>query len=57
LRVIECSVCGETLSAANDEELVAAARRHMDERHPDGAPDDAQLRALVGERAYDASDS
>ena len=55
--MIECNVCGETLSAANDDELVAITRRHMEERHPDGAPDDAQLRALVGERAYDASDS
>ena len=53
MRVIECNFCGETLSAANDDELVKTARRHMDERHPDEQPDDAQVRA----QAYDASDS
>jgi len=57
MRVIECNLCGEALSAANDDELVATARRHMDERHPDDAPDAAALQALVAEQAYDASDS
>jgi hypothetical protein len=57
MRVIECSLCGEALSAANDDELIAAARRHMDERHSDDAPDDAAVRRLVAEHAYDASDS
>jgi hypothetical protein len=53
LRVIECSFCGEALSAANDDELVAVAQRHMDERHPRESLDDSQVR----EQAYDASDS
>ena len=57
MRVIECNVCGACLSAANDDELVAVARRHMDDQHPGGAPDDAGLRALVGEHAYEATDS
>jgi predicted small metal-binding protein len=53
MRVIECSFCGETLSAATDDELVEEVRRHMDERHPDEAMDDSQVR----EQAYDATDS
>ena len=57
MRVIECNLCGEALSAANDDELVMTARRHMDERHPESAVDEAQVRALVGEQAYDATDS
>lgn len=57
MRVIECNFCGECLSAANDDELMQTARRHMDERHPEQAPDDAQVRDLVGQQAYDAMDS
>jgi hypothetical protein len=53
LRVIECSFCGETLSAANDDELVKAAQKHVGERHPQESLDDSQVR----EQAYDASDS
>jgi predicted small metal-binding protein len=53
VRVIECEFCGETLAAANDDELVKTARRHMEARHPDEAHDDAQVR----EQAYEASDS
>lgn len=53
MRVIECKFCGETLAAATDDELVETVRRHMEERHPDEALDDAQVREL----AYDASDS
>ena len=53
MRVIECEFCGETLAAVNDDELVKTVRRHMDERHPGEAHDDAQVREL----AYDASDS
>jgi predicted small metal-binding protein len=53
VRVIECPFCGETLAAATDDELVETVRRHMDERHPEEAYDDAQVREL----AYDASDS
>jgi predicted small metal-binding protein len=53
VRVIECPFCGQTLAAANDDELVETVRRHTGERHPDEALDDAQVREL----AYDASDS
>ena len=41
MRVIECDVCGQALSAANDEELVEIARRHMEERHSGEGYDDA----------------
>jgi predicted small metal-binding protein len=57
VRVIECNFCGQTLSAATDDELVKSARRHMDERHPDQACDEAQVRGLVDQQAYDAMDS
>jgi len=57
VRVIECNVCGEALSAANDDELVVATRRHLAERHPGEQQDEAHVRGLVGEQAYDASDS
>jgi predicted small metal-binding protein len=53
MRVIECDVCGQALSAANDEELVEIARRHMEERHSGAAFDAARVR----EQAYDATDS
>jgi hypothetical protein len=55
--VIECDICGETLSGANDDELVEALRRHMDERHAGEGPADAGLPALVEREAYDATDS
>ena len=57
MRVIECNFCGETLSAATDDELIEAVRRHMDERHADEDVDDAQVSALVDDKAYDATDS
>jgi predicted small metal-binding protein len=57
MRVIECDLCGQALSAANDDELARTVSHHMSERHPESVPDDAQVRALVGEHAYDASDS
>ena len=55
--MIDCNFCGETLSAANDDELVEAVRQHMDDRHSDEGLDDAQVRKLVDEQAYDATDS
>ena len=46
MRVIECSICGETLSAATDDELVEKARRHTADRHPD-----KDIGRLAGPRA------
>jgi hypothetical protein len=56
MRVIECDICGELISAANDEELRDAARRHYEARHPDAAPSEDRLETVVA-AAYDAMDS
>ena len=59
MRVIDCE-CGQTVQAANDDELRTALAEHLRESHPAGADeqaDDEQLRALVEQRAYDATDS
>jgi predicted small metal-binding protein len=56
MRVIDCD-CGKTLQAANDDDLYKAAREHIDEAHPDMQLSDEQVRNLVSERAYEATDS
>jgi len=57
MRVIECNFCGETLSAANDDELRACVARHMGSEHPGEEFDDETAGELVEEQAYSASDS
>ncbi|MEA2425142.1 MAG: hypothetical protein QOH13_1552 [Thermoleophilaceae bacterium] len=57
MRVIECNECGETLSAANDEELRDELIRHTKEEHPDVEIDSDRAAELVGENAYTATDS
>jgi predicted small metal-binding protein len=54
MRVVECNICGEAISAANDEELVGRVRDHLESEH-DEAPDSAE--SMVSEEAYDAMDS
>ena len=54
--MIECNECGETISAANDEELASHLAEHLRSEH-DGEPDDDEVRDLVHEQAYDAMDS
>jgi len=39
MRVVECDVCGETISAADDEELVGRVKEHLLEEH-DQSPDE-----------------
>ena len=56
MRVIECNECGETISAANDEELVRHLSEHLASEH-DEEPDEEEVSDLVHEQAYDASDS
>ena len=56
MRVIDCD-CGETVQAANDDDLLQATKRHVDDAHPDMNLSDDQLRELVASKAYDASDS
>ena len=57
VRVIDCNRCGETIQAANDDELVSRLGRHMNSDHPEVEWDDEQATALVEARAYDATDS
>ena len=57
MRVIECNFCGEVVSGANDDDLVAAAQRHMADQHSDAGVDEQQVREMVDRDAYDATDS
>ena len=56
MRVIECNECGETISAANDDELARNLSGHLASEH-DQQPDDDEVADLVHEEAYDATDS
>ena len=56
MRVIECNICGETLSAADDEELVGRLKDHLSEEH-DEEPSDDEVHQTVDREAYDAMDS
>jgi predicted small metal-binding protein len=56
MRVIECNECGETVSAANDEELAGRLAEHLRSEH-DIEPEDEDITDLVHDEAYDAMDS
>jgi predicted small metal-binding protein len=56
MRVIECNECGETVSAANDDELVRHLVDHMRSEH-DVEADEEEIGDLVHDEAYDATDS
>ena len=56
MRVVECNICGETISAATDEELVSRVTEHLESEH-DEEPDSEEVEAMVEEQAYDATDS
>ncbi len=56
MRVMECNECGETLQAANDEELASQLREHLSEEHEQELSEDDAL-ARVREQAYEALDS
>ena len=57
MRVIESPIDGEVVSAATDDELVGALRRHLEAQHPDAEFSDEQLREMVERGAYEALDS
>jgi predicted small metal-binding protein len=57
MRVIECNTCGETLSAATDDELERRLRAHSEAEHPSAGLDESKARELIANEAYDASDS
>ncbi len=56
MRVLDCD-CGATIQAANDDDLLREARKHVDEQHADMEMSDDQIRSLVSDKAYDATDS
>ena len=56
MRVIECNECGETVSAADDDELATRLAKHLRSEH-DIESDEDEVADLVHEQAYDASDS
>jgi predicted small metal-binding protein len=57
MRVVECNICGETLSAATDDELLRRVRAHMEAEHPSVSFDEGATREMIANEAYDASDS
>jgi predicted small metal-binding protein len=57
MRVVECNICGETLSGATDDELLRRVRAHMEAEHPSVAFDEGATREMIANEAYDASDS
>jgi len=56
MRTIECDVCGEPISAADDEELLTRLRTHLADEH-DSTPDDDEIQQAIDREAYDATDS
>jgi predicted small metal-binding protein len=57
MRVVECNICGETLAAANDDELVARLRAHTESEHEETGFDEDSARDTIAAEAYDATDS
>jgi predicted small metal-binding protein len=57
MRVVECNVCGEPLSGANDEELLRRIHDHMEAEHPSEAFDASAAEEMIREQAYTASDN
>ena len=56
MQVIECNECGETLQAANNEELVRVLGAHLSAEH-DIDSDEDDLTEMVESDAYEAMDS
>jgi predicted small metal-binding protein len=56
-RTIECNYCGEPLSAANNDELVAQIQEHYAQEHKEDAIEESQARELIAREAYDAGDA
>jgi len=56
MQVIECNECGETLQAAENEELVKILGAHLASEH-DMESDEEELTELVEADAYPAMDS
>jgi predicted small metal-binding protein len=56
MRVIECNECGETISAANDDELARRLTEHLASEHDEQAEED-EVADMLHEQAYEATDS
>jgi hypothetical protein len=56
MRVIECNVCGEPLTATDDKELLGRLRAHSEAEHPSLAFDDQHASEQIADEAYDATD-
>ena len=56
MRVIECDICGEPISAATDAELVDRLSNHLASEH-DLKQDRETVAATVEAEAYEATDS
>jgi predicted small metal-binding protein len=56
VQVIECNECGETLQAADNEELTRILGGHLADEH-DIESDEDELVELVESEAYEAMDS
>jgi predicted small metal-binding protein len=57
MRVFDCNVCGETLTAATDDELVRCVCRHIEQQHPGETCEPDAVRAVLDRQAYEATDS
>jgi predicted small metal-binding protein len=56
MRVLECDICGETISAESDAELKARLGEHLGATHDRGTTPE-ELDELVAAEAYEATDS
>jgi predicted small metal-binding protein len=56
MRVVECDICGETISAESDAELKARLGEHLGAAHDRGTSPE-ELDQLVAVEAYEATDS
>jgi predicted small metal-binding protein len=56
MRTIECNICGEPITATDDEELVGRLKDHLSEEH-DESPDLDEIQQTIDREAYDAGDS
>ena len=55
MKVLDCNECGETITAANDAELVRCVEKHFSDKHE--ALEHESAEELVAEEAYEAMDS
>jgi predicted small metal-binding protein len=53
MRAIDCP-CGHRLEASDDDELLALAKAHIANDHPELERSDEQIRTRVAADAYDA---